>query len=682
MKKLKSLLIIIALVSSFSIFIAPVSADAVLYYVDSDTGSDADGVLGTLADPFLTIQHAIDKVADGDDGFIRVAAGTYTELLEIDGKNISLTGAGASGDTISKITGTGLDGTVISVLDCSGNVSISGFEITEGNAIDENFPNGGGISIKSSADVHIDNCFFHDNNTTWCWGSDNNPVRPSGYGGGLYVTNSTVSISQCDFEYNTADYGGGIDVDSESELGPSFIEIDRCSFDHNRAYESGYGGAIYMDIELPTPSPDTISITDCSITYNSAGQDGGAIYCQGYDDDSTASFKIESCYFNNNFIEEGKNSAGGAIYLYNISATILNCSFFNNNGQDRGGAIYLYDVSLANIYNCTFFNNVVIKDDEQDQGWGHGICAYNSSSVIKNCIMGGTSNEWDADATQQNQIYGGLTFDVSNSDIEGGYTGSNNIKSDPLFVNPVNGDLHLKDDSPCIDVGADTSADGVTDDIDGDPRTPGPGSYDIGADEYTVDETDLSITKTVSFPWAYAGSYMSFTLTVANNGADATGVEVTDVLPAGLAYLYSIPSQGTYDGATWAVGNMDDGAQETLEIIVRVNARGFFVNTATVSGNEDDSAMGNNTDQATLAVLNRRAPTFISIVNINQRNADMLFANIVENLPEVMDPEVHELLEGVQQHMANASSLANPISCNGSLERAIGLMEDICEILD
>ncbi|MCK4696190.1 MAG: PKD domain-containing protein, partial [Candidatus Cloacimonetes bacterium] len=39
------------------------------------------------------------------------------------------------------------------------------------------------------------------------------------------------------------------------------------------------------------------------------------------------------------------------------------------------------------------------------------------------------------------------------SDIQGGWTGTGNIDSDPLFVDPANGDYHLQEGSICIDAG-------------------------------------------------------------------------------------------------------------------------------------------------------------------------------------------------------------------------------------
>src|SRR5262249_22205467 len=92
---------------------------------------------------------------------------------------------------------------------------------------------------------------------------------------------------------------------------------------------------------------------------------------------------------------------------------------------------------------------------------------------------------------------------------------------------------------------------------------------------------DLAVRKTVSNPTPNVRDTFTFTVTLTNNGPDtATGVQVTDVLPANLALLQALPSQGTYNPGTglWTVGTVDTSAPRTLILRVRLLAAGQVVN--------------------------------------------------------------------------------------------------------
>jgi len=71
------------------------------------------------------------------------------------------------------------------------------------------------------------------------------------------------------------------------------------------------------------------------------------------------------------------------------------------------------------------------------------------------------------------------TCAVDYSDVEGGWAGTGNIDSDPLFINAAGGDYHLMAASPAIDAG--TAVGAPPDDLDGNLRD---GSPDMGAYEY------------------------------------------------------------------------------------------------------------------------------------------------------------------------------------------------------
>jgi uncharacterized repeat protein (TIGR01451 family)/LPXTG-motif cell wall-anchored protein len=103
---------------------------------------------------------------------------------------------------------------------------------------------------------------------------------------------------------------------------------------------------------------------------------------------------------------------------------------------------------------------------------------------------------------------------------------------------------------------------------------------------------DLELTKTAAPSQVQVGEQTTFTVDVVNQGPDdATGVVVTDTLPAGVSYV-SDNGGGAFDSATgdWTIGDLAVGASASLSIVVTVDEAGSFTNVAEVTAaNEDDS---------------------------------------------------------------------------------------------
>jgi uncharacterized repeat protein (TIGR01451 family) len=113
------------------------------------------------------------------------------------------------------------------------------------------------------------------------------------------------------------------------------------------------------------------------------------------------------------------------------------------------------------------------------------------------------------------------------------------------------------------------------------------------------EQADLTVTKVVDLPSPNVGQNVNFTVTVSNAGPDgATNVTVGDILPAGLTFVSSTPSQGAYDNNTgvWTVGSMASGANQSLAIVATVDNPGTKTNTAQVSASDqfDPDSTPNN----------------------------------------------------------------------------------------
>jgi uncharacterized repeat protein (TIGR01451 family) len=108
---------------------------------------------------------------------------------------------------------------------------------------------------------------------------------------------------------------------------------------------------------------------------------------------------------------------------------------------------------------------------------------------------------------------------------------------------------------------------------------------------------DLSLTKTLTTTGnIQVGQNVVFNLKVTNNGpANATGVVVTDTLPAGLTYVSnSCGASFAAPTLTWNVGSLAVGAMATCDLTVTVTQSGPISNTASATGNESDPTPANN----------------------------------------------------------------------------------------
>jgi uncharacterized repeat protein (TIGR01451 family) len=124
-----------------------------------------------------------------------------------------------------------------------------------------------------------------------------------------------------------------------------------------------------------------------------------------------------------------------------------------------------------------------------------------------------------------------------------------------------------------------------------------------------INALDLALTKSVSDTIPNEGDTLTYNVVLTNNGPDdATGVEVTDLLPAGVTYLSDATSQGTYASGTglWTLGAVANSVSDTLAISIAVDAgtAGSTIgNTASITAvDQSDSVSTNDTDTAIITV--------------------------------------------------------------------------------
>jgi hypothetical protein len=360
---------------------------------------------------YNNIQAAINDSNDGD--VIIVLPGTYTgpgnRDIDFLGKGITVCSVAPDDPYIVAAT----------VIDCNGtqadphrafyfhsaedaNSVVGGLTITSGYA-SGSWPqcNGGGI-LCNEAGPTITNCTIRDS-------------YASCYGGGVF--GSRGSISNSTVTGNLAgDLGGGL----AECIGP----ITDCNISYNTS-ERDSGGLAYC----------TGPIINCTISYNAAlDDDSGGLGGSG---------DIINCLIT------GNSAAGDAGAMGMCYGIIANCIITGNSAGDSGGALRYCD---AMIVNCTIAGNSAAG----------GGAMYGCDGIISNCIVY-NNRSWDALALASCPL-------PVYSCVEGGSTGIGCIDSDPCFVTPghwddngtpsdpyddfwVDGEYHLRPESPCIDTG-------------------------------------------------------------------------------------------------------------------------------------------------------------------------------------------------------------------------------------
>ena len=251
------------------------------------------------------------------------------------------------------------------------------------------------------------------------------------------------------------DKGGGIIVYASGA--PT---VRNCVFSANRCTFGGGAGYIFTA---------QAAFTDCTFDSNEGGSYGGAF------DTNNVTSTFTRCIFRNNGA-----ARAGAVETYGAgNTTYVNCLFTGNRSTGTGGGAALWigvSSSVVTARNCTFSANVATSV-------AGGVNTTSGGTLnAANCIF--WANTGPGGTTAANQVNaGGGSNSVSWSVVQGGFTGTGNTSTNPLFTNAAGGDYTLGAASPAIDAGSNSLVPaGTTVDLAGLPRFVNvPGVTDTGS---------------------------------------------------------------------------------------------------------------------------------------------------------------------------------------------------------
>jgi CSLREA domain-containing protein len=243
--------------------------------------------------------------------------------------------------------------------------------------------------------------------------------QSTGEGGGVYA--STVTLTNTTISNNkTGSLGAGVWADNLTMTG-SMVSGNQIPF--------GNGGGLYV-------VSDT-TVSGSVITNNASGNRGGGIYITGGESLQTVSI-TDTTISNNTAIDDG-GGLGGGLYIGGAAAvTVSRCTLGGNTSDDSGGGI-------ANFDTLTLVNSTVNGNTTSGGGAGGGIFSNGNLTVISSTVASnspdGIGNSPLGTATMAKTIVannktgctGTITDGGSNLQFPGATCGSNIPSADPLL---------------------------------------------------------------------------------------------------------------------------------------------------------------------------------------------------------------------------------------------------------
>jgi parallel beta-helix repeat protein len=417
------------------------------YYVSNSGSNSNDGL--SPGNAFLTIQYAENQCAPGDS--VLVANGSYAGFyVDVSGTSSAPIVFLANGSAVFITTPTSTtDGINVEGDEDNGvnYIELNGFIVN-------NMPrNGIRLVYAHNCIVRNNSCFSNFERGIFTGFTDNiliefNTCTYSDDEHGIYVSNSS---DEAVIRYNICHHNnrGGIQINADASQGGDGVSSDPEIYG-NILYENGVAG-------------------------------GAAINLDG----------VQGAFIYNNLLYEN-HASGIALFQQDGAEPSINAKIIHNtiiNASDARWCVLIVDGATG----AQVFNNILINQHD----WRGSIAldpdALSGFDSDYNILVNSLSNNGDGTFMELDD-WQALGYD------------QNSMLADDLpdiFEDPATGDYHLLENSQAIDAGQQALAQGIDDDLEGNPRPVGM-EHDLGAYEFQevlALEDESSTANSTSSRW-------------------------------------------------------------------------------------------------------------------------------------------------------------------------------------
>jgi uncharacterized repeat protein (TIGR01451 family) len=338
---------------------------------------------------------------------------------------------------------------------------------------------------------------------------------------------------------------------------------DAGATDAGRAYIFDTNGLLLAT--LANPAPGSYDFFGCSVA--GVGSDKVVVGAWGDDAGATPSTGRAFIFSTSGVLLATMTNAAQATgddFGYAVASVGSDKVIVGAHGDDAGttnaGSVYIFDTNgllLATLAN---------PSSAGDDGFGHSVAGLESNRVVVGVL------EDNAGAPDSGSVY---LFDLSGGGARIQNTAALTASS-PVDANSAN-------DSGTV-------------------------AIVVGS------EADVSVTKAGAYPVLPGGATNTYVITVTNNGPDAaTGIRLSEFLPADLWILSAIPDMGSFDELShgWKIGRIEPGESASLTLTARIlGSWSFATLTNAASYNFGCAVAGLGSDRVIVGDNSRRAHIF------------------------------------------------------------------------